>query len=131
MAVLTFKYLKLKVEFIKINGVLMMKFLILLFATFSLQSTFAFESLYTCTAPGGAKVELLVSPEIALLGADEFERDLTFNGTARYRRFTAVEEDSKYQTLMVPALLMRNRSNQGVVRAFTQNGTRIMLSCQK
>lgn len=108
-----------------------MKSLLFVLVFLSIQTSFSSETLYVCTAQGGSKVELLVSAESALLGADEYVRDLSFNGNARYRRFTTVSQDSAYATLMIPGLLMRNRSNQGVVRAFTQEGQRVFLSCQK
>jgi hypothetical protein len=98
---------------------------IMTFATVAL----AQDTIYSCKASGAEEATLLVvNATEAVLGNRPLTRDKSYlpgNDGKQYHRFSDESAD-----LLVPTLMTRNRTNQGVIVFYT-NGTKTLLSCIK
>jgi hypothetical protein len=87
------------------------------------------DSVFSCKSSGAEEATILVvSASQALLGDRPLTRDKSYlpgNGGKQYHRFFDESAD-----LLVPTLMTRNRTNQGVIVFYT-NGTKTLLSCIK
>lgn len=109
----------------------MKKMILSLAVTLISTSAFA-QTTYQCKedgAKGLAPIELQISASDANLGGHGLLRDKSYiggNGGKTYHRYS-----SDILDVLVPSLMARNKTNQGVIVVYTIDGDKVNMSCVK
>lgn len=109
----------------------MKKMILSLAVTLISTSVFA-QTTYQCKEDGSkglAPVELQITATDANLGGHALLRDTSYiggNGGKTYHRYSSDVLD-----VLVPSLMARNKTNQGVIVVYTIDGSMVRMSCLK